>query len=274
MMHAASRQALATLRPRVASAIEQFDSTERRAGFAAELYSVAAVLSAQPRLRRMLADPATAADARAGLASALLEGKISDPAMQLVRAAVSLRWSGPWDLLDAIEVAGDDVLLAAAENENAMDTVEDELFRFERILDSESNLTALLDEPTATGERRRQLLDSIVGQKVHPITLALLQHAVSSDRKRSVLLAIDDLIELAAQRRDRSVARVISAVNLSEEQEASLGASLSRLYDRRIDVRYSIDPGIRGGLIVRVGDEVIDGSISARLTRARSAFSG
>jgi F-type H+-transporting ATPase subunit delta len=230
------------------------------------------VLAAQPRLRRLLADPATSADARTNLVGALLDNKVGAGAVDLVKAAVELRWSSPWDLLDAIEWAGDDVLLAAAERENAIDSVEDELFRFERILDNESNLTTLLDEQSATPERRRQLLESVVGQKVHPITLALLQHAVASQRKTSVLLAIDELIESAAKRRERSVARVVSPINLSDEQQQRLAAALTHLYGRRIDVRYAIDPTLLGGLIVHVGDEVIDGSLAARFAQARTAF--
>ncbi len=272
MMHAASRQALETLSPRVQAAQSKFQSMDSRIGFAAELYSVATLLSAQPRLRRMLADPATSGDARAGLASALLENRVSPSALQVVKDAVGLRWSSPWDLLDAIEWAGDDVLLASAEQENVTDSVEDELFRFERILDNETNLTTLLDEQSATPERRRELLHSVVGEKVHPVTLALLEHAVSSQRKRSVLLAIDDLIEAAAKRRDRSVARVVSAVELTGDQERNLASALSTLYGRRIDVRYAVDPRIRGGLVVRVGDEVIDGSVAARFVQARIAF--
>ena len=51
-------------------------------------------------------------------------------------------------------------------------------------------------------------------------------------------------------------------------------APLSEMYGRRIEVRYSVDPSIRGGLVVRVGDEVIDGSIASRLTQVRNAFAG
>ncbi len=273
-MRSASRAALRTLRPRVHAAVSRFGSRETRVGFASELYSVATLLTGQPRLRRMLGDPASSPDARAGLAARLIDDKVSASTVALVKDAVSLRWSAPWDMLDAIEWAGDDVLLAAAEQDDVIEDVEDELFRFERILDNESDLTALLDEQAVPADRRRELLDGVVGQKVHPITLALLQHAVASQRKRSLLLAIDDLIEAAAQRRERSLARAVSATELSSEQQEHLARALSRIYDRPIEVHYAIDPSVRGGLVVRVGDEVIDGSVAARLTQLRSAFAG
>ena len=92
--------------------------------------------------------------------------------------------------------------------------------------------------------------------------------------KRTVTLAIDDLVEGASARRERSVAKVISAVELTAEQQDRLGRGLSELYGRAITVRSAIDPSIRGGLVVRVGDEIIDGSVATRLAHARAALTG
>jgi F-type H+-transporting ATPase subunit delta len=244
------------------------------ADIADELYSVGNLLGGQPRLRRTLGDPATAAESRARLAEQLIASQVSKQTLQLVRAAVSLRWSSPWDLADAIEGAGDDALFAAAEKAGSLHEVEDELFRFERIMQNEGEVASLLDEFTVDVDRRVALLESLVQDKVSPITLALLRHAVTSRRKRSITLAIDDLLEKAAERQERSVARVISAVPLTDAQQARLTAALTELYRRSISVRTAVDPQVRGGLVVRVGDEVIDGSIATRFAAARAALAG
>src|SRR3954470_6052804 len=183
-MHSASREALAALRPRIDSVIARFSSVDGLTGLAGELYAVAQLLSSQPRLRRLLADPATPAEGRAELAATLLQGKVSASALQLVQAAAEQRCSSPGALLASFETAGNEVLVAAAENEGAMDRVEDELFRFERILDAEPDLAVLLDEASATADPRRELLARVVEGKVHPLTQALLDHAVASQRKR------------------------------------------------------------------------------------------
>jgi F-type H+-transporting ATPase subunit delta len=273
-MQAASREALANLQAQVESVLGRFSTTDGMSGLADELYAVAALLTAQPQLRRRLADPASAPEARIGLADHLLSSKISASALSVVESAVAQRWSAPWDLVDALETSGDDVLLAAADQTGVIDEVEDELFRLERILDAESGLSTLLDEVSAAPQRRVQLLDQVVADKVNPLTLALVRHAVATERKRSVHLALDDLIEAAGARRERSVARVISAVPMTEQQQQALAERLSEIYGRRIDVRYAIDPAIRGGLVVRVGEEVIDGSIASRLAQVRGAFAG
>jgi F-type H+-transporting ATPase subunit delta len=278
-LRSASRQAQDALREQESAV---FDDAGWRAKAAAnnlvdmadELYSVGGLLVAQPRLRRTLGDPATAAESRAQLLERLISGQVSKQTLQLVRGAVGLRWSSPWDLADAIESAGDDALFAAAEKAGSLEEVEDELFRFERILQNEGEAASLLDEFTVDVDRRVAFLDSLVEGKVSPITLALLRHAVASQRKRSITLAIDDLLEKAAQRQERSVARVISAVPLTEGQQQRLTAALTELYDRPISVRTALDPKVRGGLVVRVGDEVIDGSIATRFAEARAALAG
>jgi F-type H+-transporting ATPase subunit delta len=271
-IRSASRQALESLREEENSVYDGKVSANDLVGIAAELYAVADLLTGQPRLRRTLGDPATSADGRAGLVESLLSGKVGKQALQLVASAVRLRWSSPWDLTDAIEDAGDTALFAAADKQKSLDQVEDDLFRLERILDSEGDVAALLDEFTVDAERRTGLLDTLVADKVTTETLALLRHAVASQRKRNITLAIDDLLAKAAARRNRSIARVISAVPLSDAQQQRLAAVLSEMYGRAISVRVALDPDVVGGLVVHVGDEVIDGSIATRFAQARAAL--
>jgi F-type H+-transporting ATPase subunit delta len=271
-IRSASRQALEALREEENAVYDGRVSADRLGTVAAELYAVADLLVAQPRLRRTLGDPATSPDGRAGLVDSLLSGKVQPPVLQLVTAAVRLRWSTPWDLTDALEDAGDTALFAAADKRHTLDQVEDDLFRLERILDSEGDVAALLDEFTVAPERRIELLDRLVEGKVTDETLALLRHAVASQRKRNITLAIDALLAKAAARRERSVARVISAVPLSDAQQERLAAVLSEIYGRAISVRVALDPDVIGGLVVRVGDEVIDGSIATRFAQARAAL--
>lgn len=274
MIHAASRQALADLRERLDAVLNRFSTAGGLTGLADELYAVVDLLIEQPQLRRKLADPTTGSERRSGLARSLLEAKVSASTVQVVSDAVSLRWSTAWDLLDALEISADEVLLGAAEQAGQLDAVEDELFRFERILDGDSRLTTLLDDYSADATRRADLVGSLLSGKASDTTTRLLQHAVSSQRKRSIMHALDDLLELATRRRDRSTARVISAVPLTATQERQLGRALTDMYGRTITVRTAVEPSIRGGLVVRIGDELIDGSILARLNGAKAALAG
>ena len=185
---------------------------------------------------------------------------------------MALRWSSPWDLTGAFETMGDDALLRAADQEGRLDDIEDELFRFERIVEASPRLATLLDEMSVPAARRTALLRDVIAGRVHPVTQALLEHAVASTRKRGIDLAIDNLLEAAAARRARSLARVVTAVPLTPQQENRLAAQLTDLYGRQITLRVAIDPSVRGGLVIRIGDDVIDGTVSSRLAAARAAL--
>jgi F-type H+-transporting ATPase subunit delta len=280
VIHGASRQSLAAVRGRLNELLSARGTASAAAGATAnraladELGSVANLLGAQPRLRRTLADPATDAALRGQLVRNLLGGKVGEETVELSAAAVSQRWSQPWDLADALQTLSEDVLLVSAEQQGQLDEVEDELFRFERVLADSGELVATLDDANAPVDARTGLLRTLIGDKVNPITFELLSQSIASGRKASLQLAIDDLLEASAVRRNRSVARVISAIELTDAQSERLGAALTGLYGRPISVRSAVDPDIQGGLQIRVGDELIDGTVASRLAAARAALAG
>ena len=273
MIRGVSRASLDTLRADVEQGISDLSSTDRSA-LSEQLSAVGVLLTAQPRLRRALADPSMSPEARSTLATTLLQDKIGSSAMAVIRTAVQQRWSSPWDLVDSIEQTADDVLLYDAEVAGSLGEIEDELFRFERILEAQPQLTTLLDSAAQPPDRRVQLLRTLVSGKVTPITMLLLEHAIRSGRRHGIAAAIGRLLEDTAARRDRSIARVISAVPLTDAQESRLGAVLSEYFRRRISVQTAVEPAVRGGLMIRIGDEVIDGTVSTRLAQARNAVAG
>jgi F-type H+-transporting ATPase subunit delta len=271
-MQAASREALATLRqhPVVAgSAGESVDAVVAQLG---ELYAVAELLTRQPQLRRALADSAASSQSRIELAHRIFDGKVSASVLQVVEAASSGRWSQPWDLVDSLELVGDEMLFSVADRLGVIDEVEDELFRFERVLESEGRLSTLLDDGNVTPARRVALLDTLIGAKVHPLTKALLDQAAGSPNKRMIAGSVRDLLDIAGTRRAKSVARVLSAVELTDAQQQRLQTALTEIYNRPITVLTAVDRSVRGGLVVRVGDEIIDGSVAARLASVRNAL--
>ena len=271
MIHSASRAALAQLEDQLEEVIGSEADLQSVAG---ELHAVSRVLAGQPRLRRALADPSTAEAARANLAAGVLGGKVSSPAVALVQRVVRYRWSNPWDMTDALSIAGDTLLLGSADKAGHLDDVEDQLFRFGRIVRGDDRLRTLLDDQSVAADRRSALLVDVLGGKTDPVTTALLDQGVRSGRKRTVESAIDELLELTATRRGRSIADVASAVPLSDRQLDRLAMALTRLYGRTITVRVQVDPAVRGGLVIRVGNEVIDGSVAQRLATVRAELAG
>ena len=185
---------------------------------------------------------------------------------------VGARWSRSLDLVDGAETLARQATLAVAEKDGTLDDVEDELFRFGRILAREPELNALLTDTAAPVDGRLALLDRVLGDRVSPVTAALLRQAVRLPRNRHLDLVAEELAELAAARRDRSVAHVSAPVALTPAQEEQLTDKLTRLYGRPMSLQVELDESLLGGLVVEVGNEVIDGSVAGKIAAARRAL--
>ncbi len=239
-----------------------------------DLFAFTGLMHREGSLRRAFSDASLPAAAKFGLADELLGAQLSRPGMNTVHGLIDSRWSRPRDLVDAADTLATIALLAAAEKEGDLDDVEDELFRFGRILEREGELLVVLQDPTIPSETRVELLRSVLDGKVRPATLRLVTEAVANPRGRNIDHALEDFGRLAADRRSRLIAEVWSALPLTDEQQEQLTASLSRTYGRDIQLQVTVDPHLLGGVTVRVGEEVIDGSIAHRIDIARRRIVG
>ncbi len=238
-----------------------------------ELLAIAGLLRREPRLRRALADPARSGEDRGNLLRSVLSGKVGDDTLGLAATLASGRWpSGP-DLLDAMERLGVEAALAAAERAGELAEVEDELFRFGQVVDGSPELAATLGDPIAPAEQRATLVDDLLDGKGRAVTIRLARLALSGFGGRGFAASLGRLVELAAARRERQVAYVTSAIPLSDQDEARLGAKLSEMYGREVSLKITVDPKIIGGLSVQVGSDLYDGTVARRLAEVRSAIS-
>jgi F-type H+-transporting ATPase subunit delta len=267
-MQAASRESLAAANDRLGPVLDAADTDGLRT-LGDELFAVLEVLVTERVLRRHLSDPSAPAEARKSLADRVFAGKVSDTALDVLNGLFTSRWSTSNELLDAIEMLSRRATLAIAERDGSLEDVEDELFRFGRILESEARLRMLLADDTTPIDGRLALLDRLIEDKVSPVTRRLLEQAVRVPRGASLELLVGRLAELAAGQRNRSVAHVTAAAPLTDAQERRLAQVLGTIFGRPVSVQVELDPDVLGGLVIRVGDEVIDGSVAARLAKAR-----
>jgi F-type H+-transporting ATPase subunit delta len=271
-MMGASRDALAAARE---SLIALTDSTSVDAKVLAdELAAVTTLLDREVSLRRVLSDPSRSGERKAELVATVLGEQLGGEPVDLISGMVRSRWSAPRDLVDAIEELADTADLVAAERDGSLEETEDELFRFSRTVSSAPDLRAALASNTAAPEAKVQLLHTLLGGKSRQATERLITRLVSHPRGRSLEGGLEALSRLAAERRNRSVAVVTSAVPLSDRQRQRLGSALAKLYGRQMHLNLDVDPEILGGITVRVGDEVINGSIADRLGEAERRLAG
>jgi F-type H+-transporting ATPase subunit delta len=272
-MQGASRASLASLRDVLAEQTGSANSSTL-AKVSDALFAVVTLLAGQGSLRRTLSDPAVEADAKVKVVDSLLAERIDTAALEVVRALARLRWSEPRDVVDALEALAVETALQQAESEGVLDEVEDELFRFGRIVDGQPQLRAALTDRNLPTARKSDLLHRLIDGKVADVTASLIERAVIAPRGRTIERVLDDYAQLAAQRRERLIAHVTSAIDLSEDQQERLVEALRREFGRDIRLQVVVDPGLLGGMTVRIGDELIDGSVLRHLGAARRQLAG
>ncbi|PYE12645.1 F-type H+-transporting ATPase subunit delta [Williamsia limnetica] len=240
---------------------------------AEDLSSVAALLVTNPVLRKHLSENADSTDPKVALVDSLFSGKVAGATLDVLKNAVAAKWSTAGDFSTAIERLSRLALLTVADRDGKISEVEDELFRLGRLLIAEPELTRLLSDYHTPVEGRIQLVDNVIGGKVTDHTKALVANAVRLQHGLTPIdVAIGDIAELAAARRGESVAHVIAASELTDAQTERLSAVLGRIYRREMSVQTEIDPQLLGGLKVLVADELIEGDIASRLTKASESL--
>lgn len=270
-MHAASREAYT-------AGVERLEAIEgdpaKLVEVAQEILAVARLLGREPRLRRALADPARPGEDRVALLRDMLGNKLGGEALDVLGVVVGGRWSRPSEMLDATERLAVDALLISAERAGTLADIEDELFRFGKIVDGDLRLASLLTDSTADLNQRASLIGNLLDGRADPITVQLAQAALAGFGGRSFAGSLGRIVELAAERRNRSVAYITVAAPLTESDEQRLGARLAELYGREVSLKITVDPEILGGMSVQVGHDLYDGTVARRLNETRHALAG
>jgi F-type H+-transporting ATPase subunit delta len=268
-MQGPSRAAAATSRDAFTGALA---AGADRSRLAEELFAVVDLLDGNATLRRAVADPSREGSEKAQLAERLLSGKVSAEALVVLKGAFGQRWSSERDLTDALERYAVEAVIAEAESADRADRVEDELFRFERIVAADAELRAALIDTQAPSDKRADLVSSLLSDKVTPETLVLARQAVVAPRGRRFDRVLERYLETASSRREQQTATITSAVPLTDEDRTRLAAGLAAIYGGKVHVNTVVDPRVMGGIRVEIGDELIDGTVIRKLDAARRAM--
>ncbi|HYI45308.1 MAG TPA: ATP synthase F1 subunit delta [Actinomycetota bacterium] len=165
-------------------------------------------------------------------------------------------------------------LFRVVKAEGEIDRVEDELFRFGKVLESNHELKQVLADQGVDKAQRNKVLDELLADKVSPHTLGLLSFVVEQGRARYLPEILEELTRLAAEARNSVVAEVRSAVPLDETQQKQLTEALSKATGKNVEVKVIVDPSVIGGIVATVGDTVIDGSVKKKLAALKSQVGG
>jgi F-type H+-transporting ATPase subunit delta len=260
-MRGASRASLAALSERLPA--------QAAVDLGEELFAVVRLLDSEHALRRAVSDPGKPAGEKSAVATELLHGRVTQVAEELVAAAAESHWASTGDMVDAIEQLAVQAMTIAADANDTLDDVEDELFRFGRVVGGQPALRAALADPSLPLERKRGLLGALLEGKVTPVTLSLVYQMATHPRGRQLTAALEMCASIVAQWRQQLIAVVRTATELSAAQRRRLAQTLARSYGHRVHLNVLIDPSVLGGISVQIGDELIDGTVTTRLAEVR-----
>ena len=165
-----------------------------------------------------------------------------------------------------------DALFRVAAAEGKLGEVEDELFRFARVLEGSNELREALTDSSTPASRRQQIVEDLLSGRATSTTTALVSMVVGTGRGRELPEIINSLVEKIAESSNKVVAEARSAVNLTDDQRQRLAAALSAATGKDVEVKVIIDPRVLGGIVAQIGDSVIDGTVRHRLEQLRKAF--
>jgi F-type H+-transporting ATPase subunit delta len=268
-----------------------------------ELVAVEDLIAGQGQLAAALTDSAVPASARRAVIEDLFGSRVRPETLRLVvRAVVAERADqfaialhearelarviveAPGELEVAEPLRGRsavrgvaagyaDAVFEALTSVAELEEVEDGLFRFARIVASNPDLRAALSDPGRPAVDRGDLAAGLLEGRTHPATIRLVRAALVG-RIRDVVQMLDWLVERAAVARGWRVARVHAGRPVDEAQRAELDRALRRLAGVPVELQVSVEPDLLGGVVVEIGDLLVDASIRHRLDQIQEHLLG
>jgi F-type H+-transporting ATPase subunit delta len=167
-----------------------------------------------------------------------------------------------------------EAIVGVASAEGVLDHVSDELFRFARAMEDHPELRDRLTDASIAISDKLGIVTELLTNRAHPQTLAGLVYVIQAGRARLLPEIAGEVVERSAQARDRAVAEVRTAVPLDHDRTSRLALAIEHATGKKIDMKVVVDPDLLGGVVVRVGDMVIDGSVARRLDELKARLVG
>jgi F-type H+-transporting ATPase subunit delta len=268
---------------------------------AAELRAVQSLVDGSNELSLALNDAALSVAARRAVLDDLLEGKVRPEVRNLVAKAVtvvpaseviaSFHWLASETQSLADRPADDrggstaEMILGRMASRNRvtgyaagvfetvstdqLEEIEDQLFRFARTVESSRGLRGALGDRDLPVPVRQGIIADLIGGQALPATQRLAAYAIRGGRARDIVSTLDAIVVEAARARGWRVARVSSAEDVGDTQREGLGNALAHLTGSPVELQVTIDPALLGGVVVQVGDLLVDGSARHRLDQLK-----
>jgi F-type H+-transporting ATPase subunit delta len=267
-----SRQSLVIARGKLDAAVKGA-SAATASELSSHLFFAAETFASNTSLRRAFTDASRDDSSKVALVKDLFGSKISSSASDLLAAIAGLRWSAAGDLVTVIEQLAIEAQASAANVDGELDRLEAEFFQASRLIADNFELRKAL-VGNGSVDAKRALIADVLAKSASASTVKLAVALVTSLRGRSIEAAFADYLFALANRRNRLIALVRVATEITDAQKTRLAAAIEKQVGQPISVNIQVDSSILGGVSVKFADELVDGSISNRLAGAGRALAG
>lgn len=162
-----------------------------------------------------------------------------------------------------------EALYEIAVKADLVDQLEKELQAVVDVVNESVQLRKVLFHPRITAAEKKDVLENLFKDSISGVAMNFLGLLV--ERRREIYLAdiTAYFVDLANKARNITDVKVTSAVELTKEEKKRLARAMEQCTGKQVKLSYDVDPALLGGVVVRVGDKVIDGSVRTRLQTLR-----
>ncbi len=160
-----------------------------------------------------------------------------------------------------------DALFELAVERDKVDVLLEEMEQLKRVLSENEEFGRLMNHPKIIKEEKVQVARNIFEGRVSEELLGFLTIVISKDRYRDIDAIIDYFIAEVKRYKGIGIATVTTAVPLREEQRREIERKLlDTTQYREMEMHYREDAALIGGMVIRIGDRVVDSSIRTKLS--------
>ena len=258
-MGSASREALAQAQATLTKLGKKVS-----AAVGSELLDASGIIEGSSSLRAAVADAVVPSESKQKLMAQVFVAA-SQPTRVILDAVAAHRWSHPDDIVAAIENLG-----IRAEAMVSGSGLDDELLAMSDVIGSDPELELTLGSKLGDSEAKAALVRNLFAKKASAPAVRIVEHLVRHARGRRIGAMLTEAAKVVADQYGFDLATITVATELKKQAASRLEKTLTTSYGRPIKLNTVIDPSILGGMRIQIGNDVIDGSVAARLNELRT----
>lgn len=162
--------------------------------------------------------------------------------------------------------------LASAAGGDTADAVGRDLLLINQLIEQDRQFATVLELPSVNAEEKKELLKKVLQGKVNDLTLKVLD-LLADKRRLEILGPLEHQYREMLNKKNNLVsASLVSSEKLSDQAVANIKARLTEHLGKRLELEVKVDPSLIGGVVLRLGDQVIDGSLKGQLKAIEKAL--